>query len=352
MTQTNIIGVKFEAVGKNYYFDASNYPDIKPGDPVVVRTSRGTQLATTTQVALDVKDLELTAFKPVERPATSKDLMQRKALAIKEDEIREQIEKHLNENDMSGVKIITVEYSLDGSQLFLALNSENSVHYNLKRLHQDIQKMVKGVHLEIRQIGPRDAAKVIQGMGACGLEKRCCSKFLTDFSSISIRMAKTQDISLTPSEITGMCGRLRCCLSYEYDQYVEAIKTLPKRKKRILTPMGEGRVIQILPLRQTVIVDIPEIGPRQFTKEELDRAERIANGEEVAPLEVKEPPKEVSLSRPEDQKVERSKANQDNNKSSKGRSSNRRRGRRSRRSNHNNKNNNNSKNNNNNQKKS
>ena len=116
--------------------------------------------------------------------------MKRKALAIREEEIREEIEKHLNENDMSGVKVITVEYSLDGRQLFLALNNENSVHYNLKRLHQDIQKMVKDVHLEIRQIGPRDAAKVIQGMGACGLEKRCCSKFLTDFSSISIRMAQ------------------------------------------------------------------------------------------------------------------------------------------------------------------
>jgi len=339
MTQTNIIGVKFEAVGKHYYFDASNYPDIKPGDPVVVRTSRGIQLATTTQVKLDSKDLELTAFKPVERPATAKDLMQRKAFAIREDEIREQIEKHLNENEMSGVKVITVEYSLDGRQLFLALNNENSVHYNLKRLQQDIQKMVKDVHLEIHQIGPRDAAKIIQGMGACGLEKRCCSQFLTEFSSISIRMAKTQDISLTPSEITGMCGRLRCCLSYEYDQYVEAIKTLPKRKKRVPTPMGEGRVIQILPLRQTVIVDVPDIGPRQFTKEELDRAEKIANGEEVAPLNVPEPPKDVSMSRPEDQKVERSKSDNNNRnkkRSSKGRSSNRRRGRRSKRSNNNN----------------
>lgn len=342
MTQTNIIGVKFEAVGKNYFFDASNYPDIKPGDPVVVRTSRGTQLATTTQVNLDPNNLELSGFKPVERPATAKDLMQRKALAIREEEIREQIEKHLNENEMSGVKIITVEYSLDGGQLFLALNSENSVHYNLKRLHQDIQKMVKDVHLEIRQIGPRDAAKIIQGMGACGLETRCCSKFLTDFSSISIRMAKTQDISLTPSEITGMCGRLRCCLGYEYDQYVEAIKTLPKRKKRILTPMGEGRVIQILPLRQTVIVNIPEIGPRQFTKDELDRAEKIANGEEVAPLIAPEAPKDVAMSRPEDQKVERSESN-NQNKNSKRRSSNRRRGRRSKRSNHNSGKNNNQK---------
>ena len=334
MTQTNIIGVQFESVGKNYYFDASNYPDIKPGDPVVVRTSRGTQLATTTQVQLDVDELDLAGFKPVERPATSKDLMQRKAFAIKEDELREQLRQHLNENDMSGVKIISIEYSLDGRQLFVALNNENSVHYNLKRLHQDVQKMVKGVHLEIRQIGPRDAAKMIQGMGACGMEKRCCSKFLTEFSSISIRMAKTQDISLTPSEITGMCGRLRCCLSYEYDQYVEAIKTLPKRKKRIQTPMGEGRVIQILPLRQTVIVDIPDIGPRQFTREDLDRAEKVARGEEVAPVKAQEPPKEVQMSRPEDQKVERSSQNnQDNQQKNKSRSSRRRRGRRSRKSN-------------------
>ncbi len=342
MTQTNIIGVQFEAVGKNYYFDASNFPDVKPGDPVVVRTSRGTQLATTTQVNLDVDELELATFKPVERPATAKDLMQRKALAIREDELREAIRTHLNENDMSGVKIISIEFSLDGQQLFVTLNSENSVHYNLKRLHQDIQKMVKDVHLEIRQIGPRDAAKMIQGMGACGLEKRCCSKFLREFSSISIRMAKTQDISLTPTEITGMCGRLRCCLSYEYDQYVEAIKTLPKRKKRVPTPMGEGRVIQILPLRQTVIVDIPDIGPRQFTKDELDRAEKISRGEEVEPLEVVEAPKDVLLSRPEDQKVERSQTNNQGNSNSKSRNSNQRRGRRSKHSGNKNNTNNNS----------
>jgi cell fate regulator YaaT (PSP1 superfamily) len=278
MSHSNIIGVQFEDVGKNYFFDASRFPDLKPGDRVVVRTSRGLQLATTTQVNLDTKDLDLNSFKPVERPAKPKDLLQRKTYALREEEIREQIRTHLNENGLSGIKIVSVEFSLDGKNLFVAINSENSVHYNLKRLHQDIQGMVKDAHLEIRQIGPRDAAKMIRGMGACGLETRCCAKFLTEFSSISIRMAKTQDISLTPSEITGMCGRLRCCLMYEYDQYVEAIKTLPKRKKRVQTPMGEGRVIQILPLRQAVIVDIPEIGPRQFTKEELDRAERIARG--------------------------------------------------------------------------
>lgn len=279
MTQSNIIGVQFEDVGKIYYFDASQYPDLKVGDPIVVRTSRGLQLAKIIQVKIDEEDLDLNSFKSVERPATPKDLLKRKALAIEEDEAKEKIREYLNENGLSGIKIVSAEFSLDGNRLFLLINSESSVTYNIKKLHQDIQKLFKEVNLEIRQIGPRDAAKLIRGMGACGLETRCCSKFLTEFSSISIRMAKTQDISLTPSEITGMCGRLRCCLMYEYDQYVEAIKTLPKRKRKVQTPMGDGRVVQILPLRQAVIVDLPEIGPRQFTKEELERAEKIARGE-------------------------------------------------------------------------
>lgn len=334
MSYSNIIGVQFEDVGKNYYFDASQFPDIKPGDPVVVRTSRGLQLATTTQVHLDDEELDLSSFKPVERLATPKDLLQHKSLVIKEADVKECILAHLNENGLSGVKVVSVEYSLDGKRLYVTLNSESSVTYNLKRLQADVQKMVKDVRLEIRQIGPRDAAKLIGGMGACGLETRCCSKFLTEFSSISIRMAKAQDISLTPSEITGMCGRLRCCLMYEYDQYVEAIKTLPKRKKEVLTPMGNGRVVQILPMRQAVIVDIPDIGPRQFTLAELQHAEKKANGEDVASLVREEKKPDVVVSRPEDQTVNREKKPQSTNKSS---SSRRRSGRRSRRSNSQNK---------------
>ncbi len=336
MTQNFVIGVQFEDVGKHYYFDASRYPDLEPGDPVVVRTSRGLQLAHISQVGIDEEDLDLRSFKSVERPATPKDLMIRKSLALKEKALTEQIREHLNENDLSGVKIVSVEFSLDGNRLFILLNSESSVNYNIKRLHGDIQKMVKDVHLELRQIGPRDAAKLIRGMGACGMENRCCSKFLTEFSSISIRMAKTQDISLTPSEITGMCGRLRCCLMYEYDQYVEAIKTLPKRKRRVKTPMGEGRVIQILPLRQAVIVDLPEIGPRQFSKEELDRAEKIARGEHVKPVSSEMPGTDVVVSRAEDQDVERN--DNPSNKGKRRRSSNKKnRGRHSRRSNNRNK---------------
>jgi cell fate regulator YaaT (PSP1 superfamily) len=314
MTQSNVIGVQFEDVGKIYYFDASRYPDLKVGDPVVVRTSRGLQLAKISQVKIDEDDLDFNSFKPVERPATPRDLLRRKALALQEEEVKKQIRTYLNENGLSGVKVINAEFSLEGSRLFVLINSEPSVTYNIKRLHQDIQKMLQDVQLELRQIGPRDAAKLIRGMGACGMETRCCSKFLTEFNSISIRMAKTQDISLTPSEITGMCGRLRCCLMYEYDQYVEAIKTLPKRKRKVQTPMGEGRVVQILPLRQSVIVDIPEIGPRQFTKEELDRAEKIARGEKVDPLPFDKPGYNSVWSSPEDEDFDDELSSQSQNK--------------------------------------
>lgn len=309
MSQKFIISVQFEEVGKNYYFDASRYPDLKPEDPVIVRTSRGSQLAKVIQVGLESKDLDLNSFKPVERPATPQDLLQRKNLELKEEELIAQIREHLNAIGLGAVKVVSAEYSLDGDRLFILINSENSVNFNVKRLHQDIQEMVKGVRLDLRQVGPRDAAKLIRGMGACGLETRCCSKFLTEFSSISIRMAKTQDISLTPSEITGMCGRLRCCLIYEYDLYVEAIKTLPKRKRKVITPMGEGRVVQILPLRQSVIVDVPNIGPREFTKAELDHAVKVANGEIKASQQpiTQEVPPEINVSRAEDQVVERNK---------------------------------------------
>jgi cell fate regulator YaaT (PSP1 superfamily) len=112
-------------------------------------------------------------------------------------------------------------------------------------------------------------------MGACGLTERCCSKFLTEFSPISIRMAKAQGVSLNPQEITGMCGRLRCCLLYEYQQYVEARKQLPKRKKRVVTPMGEGKVVDVLPLKKAVIVALEGGKRAEFQQHELQPYEEL-----------------------------------------------------------------------------
>lgn len=333
MKQKFIISVQFEDVGKNYFFDATHFPDLKPDDPVVVRTSRGLQLAKVVQINLDQADLDMNSFKSVERPATPQDLLLRKDLALREQEIIEKIRKHLVDIGLAAIKVVSAEYSLDGNRLFILINSDTSVNFNVKHFHQDIQKIIGDAKLEVRQVGPRDAAKLIRGMGACGLETRCCSKFLTEFASISIRMAKTQDISLTPSEITGMCGRLRCCLIYEYDLYVESIKTLPKRKRKVVTPYGEGRVIQILPLQQAVIVDLPNIGPKSFTKEELDHAKKVADGETVEPLpEVEDSSlSDEVVSRAEDQVVERNHdLSKDQNKTSQNQN---RRGRNSRRSN-------------------
>jgi cell fate regulator YaaT (PSP1 superfamily) len=123
----------------------------------------------------------------------------------------------------------------------------------------------------MRRIGPRDSAKILGGMGACGREIRCCTEFMTEFIPISIKMAKDQGISLAPSEITGMCGRLRCCLMHEHEQYLQAKKNMPKRGKRVITPQGEGKVVRLNPLSQIVSVDLGEEGIIDFDPEEVER---------------------------------------------------------------------------------
>ena len=132
-----------------------------------------------------------------------------------------------------------------------------------------MQRTFQPSQVEMRQIGPRDVAKMMCGMGACGLENRCCSQFLCEFSSISIRMAKEQGISLTPTEITGMCGRLRCCLIYEYEQYTQARSLLPKKNRRVMTPAGEGRVLDQIPLRDAVYVVLMDDIRREFKRSEI-----------------------------------------------------------------------------------
>jgi cell fate regulator YaaT (PSP1 superfamily) len=198
----------------------------------------------------------------------------------REAEVQINARTRARELNLSGIKVVAAEYSFDGSRLAIMYSTETEDKVDLKSLRGDMQKMYAPSQVEMRQIGPRDVAKILGGMGACGLEKRCCTRFLTEFSSISIRMAKEQGISLTPAEITGMCGRLRCCLIYEYDQYVVARQQLPKRNKRVGTPAGEGKVVDVYPLRQGVLVEIPEVGLREFPREEivpLDELDAIKN---------------------------------------------------------------------------
>jgi cell fate regulator YaaT (PSP1 superfamily) len=138
-----------------------------------------------------------------------------------------------------------------------------------------MQRTYNQSQIEFHLVGPRDYAKLLGGLGACGLENRCCSTFLTEFSPISIKMAKEQGISLTPTEITGMCGRLRCCLIYEYEQYVEARKQLPRRNKRMRTPQGDGRVVDVYPLKASVLVELEKGGMVEFAHADLQPLDEL-----------------------------------------------------------------------------
>lgn len=270
-----IVGVRFAKVGKVYHFDASKIEKLQLGDVVVVETSRGWQLGTVVvNVENPVPPPEGT-WKPVEKLATPRDLLQRQFWQNKEPDVVAQCNIRAKELRINGIKIVSAEYSYDGSRLSIFFSSDTEDRVDLKSLRSDMQKLFGPAQVELRQIGPRDVAKFMGGMGACGLECRCCSQFITEFSSISIRMAKEQGISLTPAEITGMCGRLRCCLIYEYETYVEARKTLPKKNKRVITPNGEGKVVDVQPLRDVVVVDLPEIGYREFHKDEIKPAEEF-----------------------------------------------------------------------------
>lgn len=272
MSEQRIIGIRFQKVGKLYHFDAGNVDDLVPGDFAVVNTSRGTQLGQVMGFIEDPPKPARGTWKKIERKADPQDLVLRQALEQKELAVTIDCRAKASELHYSGLKIVSTEFSFDSKRIAVLYNIENQDPPDLSPLENVVLDSYPDTKVEFRRIGPRDVAKILGGMGACGMEVRCCSTFLTEFSPISIRMAKAQGVSLDPSEITGMCGRLRCCLIYEYEQYVEARKTLPKRNKRVVTPMGEGKVVDLYPLRDTVVVRI-EGGERkhvEFLKDEIE----------------------------------------------------------------------------------
>ena len=289
--QPNIVGIRFSKIGKVYHFDASPVPDLLVGESVIVDTVRGRQIGEVTQRIENPPAPSEGSWKPIERKATPADLLLRQTWMQKQTEAMINCRARASELHLAGVKIINAEYSFDGSRLALMFSTETEDKVDLKSLRKDMQRIYPQSQVEMRQIGPRDVAKLLGGMGACGLETRCCSKFLTEFSPISIKMAKEQGISLTPTEITGMCGRLRCCLIYEYDQYVAARKELPKRGKRVITPDGEGKVLDTYPLRNVILVELDlKVQERPERPERPDRPERFERPER--PI-VREYPREV-----------------------------------------------------------
>lgn len=265
-----VIGIRFQKVGKLYHYEAGEHRDIRPGDFAVVDTRRGRQLGQVIQVFDEQPTAPEGRWKRIERKATPRDLVLRQTWEKKQLEATIACRARAAEMGLTGIKIVTAEYSFDGTHLTFLYSSEGEERVNLRGLSKAMRREYPRARVDMRLIGPRDVAKILGGMGACGLETRCCSMFLTEFSPISIKMAKAQGVSLNPSEITGMCGRLRCCLIYEYEQYVDAKKKLPRRGKRVVTPLGEGKVVDVLPLKEAVMVQIPDVGRHEFLKHEIE----------------------------------------------------------------------------------
>lgn len=262
-TSELVAGVRFQKIGKLYHFDFSGHPELKQGDYVIVDTRRGRQMG---QVMGFTAPDEGRQVRKILRPATPRDLVLQQHWEAQQDDALEACrEAASNLRRMSDVKFVAAQYNFDGSVITFLFSAEQKIDTGVlqKRLQRKFE-----ARIEMRQIGPRDVAKLLGGFGACGIT-RCCSTFLTDFSPISIKMAKAQGISLNPSEITGMCGRLRCCLVFEYEQYVEARRQLPRRNKRVGTPHGEARVLDQLPLRDAVLVEVEEGGRKIVEREAI-----------------------------------------------------------------------------------
>jgi len=259
-------GISFRCSRRVYCFEVGAL-HLKVNDDVVVETDRGVNIG---QVVVSPETATLPAGVPVE----SVKKVLRKA---REDDFVRLQENRKRELDAANIchekiksyklkmKLVRAEFTHDGNRVIFYFTAENRVDF--RELVKDLAHTLH-VRVEMRQIGIRDAAGMLGGVGICGREL-CCASFLSNFDPVTVKMAKEQNISLTPSEITGMCGRLRCCLVYEYDQYVEARKSLPKEKKIIPTPLGEGKVISVNPLKQTVMVRLEKQGVKEFSLEEL-----------------------------------------------------------------------------------
>ena len=230
-----VIGVRFRTAGKIYYFDPLNF-QVKRGDHVIVETARGVEYGPVVGSPREVEDDKVVQpLKPVLRVATERDDEQEAGNKAKEKEAfkicQEKIRKHGLE-----MKLIDAEYTFDNNKVLFYFTADGRVDF--RELVKDLAGVFK-TRIELRQIGVRDESKMIGGLGICG-RPFCCSQFLDDFVPVSIKMAKTQNLSLNPTKISGTCGRLMCCLKYEQNAYEYLLKITPKPGAIVETAEGAG----------------------------------------------------------------------------------------------------------------
>lgn len=259
-----VVGIRFKAVGKKYYFDPNGF-DVTINDKVVVETVRGIELGEVIEKVKEIKESELiSALKPIIRKASENDIRNHQR---NQDDIPEALKKcsiNVKKHKLE-MKLLGCEYTLDRTKLIIYFNAEGRVDF--RDLVKDLANEFK-VRIELRQVGTRDGAKFLGGIGPCGY-LLCCTTFLGDFDTVSIKMAKNQNLSLNPVNISGLCGKLLCCIRYEDETYKEYRMELPKIGSHVKTEYGRSKVIGINIIDKSVRVVTPEDGVQSMGVEEL-----------------------------------------------------------------------------------
>lgn len=251
----NVISVKFNNRGKCYFFDPRSL-SIKTGDKVIVETSKGLEIAECCHGCHEVDNSAIVPpLRPVVRKATADDLRIEELNRKREREAFDICRQKIAEHGLD-MKLVDVECNFEGTKTLFFFTSDGRVDF--RELVKDLAGIFRN-RIELRQIGVRDEAKMIGGLGICG-RPYCCSRFLDDFQPVSTKMAKVQSLSLNPTKISGSCGRLMCCLRYEQDAYEDLIKHVPKQGAFVETKDGYGTAVQVNLLRQTVKVKLDEDG--------------------------------------------------------------------------------------------
>jgi Uncharacterized homolog of PSP1 len=247
------VGVAFKRVAKSYWFDPSGY-ELKDFDRVVVETTRGQEIGTVRVTAREVPPDELQApLKQVVRLADERDFEQEKRNLERAREARRHCGERIRSHGLP-MRLLQAEYNFDGSQITFYFSAETRVDF--RELVKDLAGQLR-CKVQLHQVGARDQAKMVGGIGPCGLTL-CCSTFLTEFAPISMKMAKDQSLFLNPVKFSGVCGKLMCCLRYEHENYVEAKQRLPQIGELVMSPKGQARVLDVNIIKEEVIVQLVE----------------------------------------------------------------------------------------------
>lgn len=274
--QYEVVGVQFKQVGKKYFFDPNGF-ELHQGDHVLVETVRGMEFGTVVIASKWVEEEDVfLPLKPVLRIATLEDIERHTKNKSDEAYAMEACEQLIIKNKLD-MQLLGCEYTFDRTKLIFYFTAEGRVDF--RQLVKDLAYTFR-LRIELRQIGVRDAAKMIGGLGPCG-RVLCCTSFLGEFATVTIKMAKNQQLSLNPSKISGICGKLLCCLKYENDTYVELMKHLPDVGNRVLTELGEGRVRSINMISETLMVEYKDTIRKHDASEIIKILDRKIKKEEI-----------------------------------------------------------------------